>query len=300
MTRHGKNNTASACYTYHERQLDAKTGGYGTVRERLGKDSVKDFDACCLTLQPCRNPVITPDGFIYDKEAILEYMLKKKAEAVKKVREYEKAKRKAAKEMAELAEAEKDSKAAAFIAKQKLVKTSSSMSSTDSTIESVSNMAGDRANKLPSFWAPSETPSSSSCSSSSSSSSSNLLGKKPDANVYCPMSGRILRTKDIYPIIFTPIDEIATGTVNAIKKERYMCPVTHDVLSNSVPCCYLKTSASVVTAECVEKIIRKDMMDPVNGKMLKENDIIYIQRGGTGYSSTNQVEAAISKPSLHA
>lgn len=59
MTRHGRNNTASACYTYHERQRDAKASGYGTLKARLGKESVKDFDACCLTLQPCRNPVIT-------------------------------------------------------------------------------------------------------------------------------------------------------------------------------------------------------------------------------------------------
>lgn len=298
MTRHGKNNTASACYTYHERQKDAKTGGYGTVRERLGKDSVKDFDACCLTLQPCRNPVITPSGYIFDKEAILEYILKKKAEAVKRVKEFEKAKKKSQKEQQELAAARETSRAQAFADKQKLVNASSSETtsthSAGSNIKSVSNMAGDRASKLPSFWVPSEVP------TSSPSSTSNLLGQKPDTNVYCPMSGKVLKTKDLYPIIFTPIDEVATGTANAVKKERYMCPVTHDVLSNSVPCCYLKTSGSVVTAECVEKIIRKDMMDPVNGKKLKESDIIYIQRGGTGYSSTNKVEASISKPSLHA
>jgi len=29
-------------------------------------------------LQPCRDPVITPHGYLYDKEAILEYILKKK------------------------------------------------------------------------------------------------------------------------------------------------------------------------------------------------------------------------------
>lgn len=79
-----------------------------------------------------------------------------------------------------------------------------------------------------------------------------------------------------------------------------MCPVTHDVLGNSVPCTYLKTSKSVVTSECVEKIIRKDMIDPINNKKLKESDLIPLQRGGTGYSSTNQVEAAITKPSIQA
>ena len=34
-------------------------GKYGSQSLRLGKDSVKEFDCCSLTLQPCRNPVIT-------------------------------------------------------------------------------------------------------------------------------------------------------------------------------------------------------------------------------------------------
>lgn len=34
----------------------------------------------------------------------------------------------------------------------------------------------------------------------------------------------------------------------------------------------------MVTLECVEKLIRKDMMDPVTGDKLKEKDIIVLQR----------------------
>ena len=37
-------------------------------------------------------------------------------------------------------------------------------------------------------------------------------------------------------------------------------------------------SGSVVTMECVEKIIKKDMVDPTNGKKLTEKDIIVLQR----------------------
>lgn len=59
MTRHARNCTAGAVYTYNEKKKDAQQSGYGTDSQRLGKDSVKDFDSCSLTLQPCRNPVIT-------------------------------------------------------------------------------------------------------------------------------------------------------------------------------------------------------------------------------------------------
>ena len=59
MTRHARNNTAGAVYSYHERQKDTKTSGYGTQKARMGKDSIKDYDACNLTLQPCRQPMAT-------------------------------------------------------------------------------------------------------------------------------------------------------------------------------------------------------------------------------------------------
>merc|ERR1711973_905437 len=80
MTRHGKNSTANPVYSYHERKKDTKVSGYGTKNERLGKDSIKEFDCCSLTLQPCREPVVTLDGYIYDKEAILECLLHQKTE----------------------------------------------------------------------------------------------------------------------------------------------------------------------------------------------------------------------------
>ena len=41
MTRHGKNCTAGAVYTYHEKKRDTKSSGYGSHSLRLGKDSVK-------------------------------------------------------------------------------------------------------------------------------------------------------------------------------------------------------------------------------------------------------------------
>uniref|UniRef100_A0A8C6L0W5 Nitric oxide synthase interacting protein n=1 Tax=Nothobranchius furzeri TaxID=105023 RepID=A0A8C6L0W5_NOTFU len=66
MTRHGKNCTAGAVYTYHEKKKDTAASGYGTQSIRLGKDAIKDFDCCCLSLQPCQDPVvtITPVSFL--------------------------------------------------------------------------------------------------------------------------------------------------------------------------------------------------------------------------------------------
>lgn len=90
MTRHGKNCTASSVYSYHERQRDARVSGFGTLHERLGADSIKEFDCCCLTLQPCKEPMVSKDGYIFDKEAILEYILQQKKENAEKLKEWEK------------------------------------------------------------------------------------------------------------------------------------------------------------------------------------------------------------------
>ena len=114
MTRHGKNCTAGAVYTYHERKKDAEQSGFGSKNVRLGKDSVKDFDCCCLTLQPCREPVITPDGYLYDKEAILESLLHQKKEMARQTKAFEKAKRREEQEKRELKVAMERSKVESF------------------------------------------------------------------------------------------------------------------------------------------------------------------------------------------
>ncbi|XP_023240710.1 nitric oxide synthase-interacting protein-like [Centruroides sculpturatus] len=368
MTRHAKNCTAGAVYTYHEKQKDTKTCGYGTQKDRIGKDSVKDFDCCCLTLQPCHNPVVTPQGFqellelakaeqaskaetflkdeknftafngksdeaSTSKQSIcnmkngnekvlpsfwipsltpeakkcnlkkpdstiycpmsgkplkikdlipIQFMLIQDSEPKSLIARKQ--------ELLELAKAEQASKAETFLKDEKNFTAFNGKSDEASTSkQSICNMKNGNEKVLPSFWIPSLTPEAKKC---------NL--KKPDSTIYCPMSGKPLKIKDLIPIQFMLIQDSEPKSLIA-RKARYKCAVTHDVLSNSIPCAVLKTSGSVVTVECVEKIIRKEMIDPINGKKLTEKDIIYLQRGGTGYSSTNEsLKAEIKKPVMMA
>ncbi|RWS04083.1 Nitric oxide synthase-interacting protein-like protein [Dinothrombium tinctorium] len=292
MTRHAKNNTASACYSYHERQKDCKNSGYGTQRKRLAKESVKDFDACSLTMQPCRQPVVTPEGYLFDKEAILEYIIHQRAEIARKVREYEKQKRKEEREEEEQQLAEKRLKEESFEKHQTCIlskQPSTSNDAKDADSSSVSNMSGTKDKTLPSFWVPAMTPQ-----------SNKQKVEKPHTTVYCPVSGKPLKAKELIEIHFTPIEKDANDSSIIAKKDRYKCPVTGDILSNSIPCAVLKTSGSVVTMECVEKILRKEMIDPINGKKMMEKDIIQLQRGGTGYASTNELKAELKKPVMQA
>uniref|UniRef100_A0A915KAH7 Uncharacterized protein n=1 Tax=Romanomermis culicivorax TaxID=13658 RepID=A0A915KAH7_ROMCU len=53
----------------------------------------------------------------------------------------------------------------------------------------------------------------------------------------------------------------------------------------------------VVTVDCIENIVKKDWIDPVSNVPISENDIIYLKRAGTGFSSTNEkLEAKLARP----
>ncbi|KAM4643723.1 LOW QUALITY PROTEIN: nitric oxide synthase-interacting protein [Amazona ochrocephala] len=259
---HGKNCTAGAVYTYHEKRKDTAASGYGTQRLRIG-DAVKDFDCCCLSLQPCRDPVVTPDGFLYEREAIVQYLLHRKGELARQRKAYRRQQQK---------EKEKQSPLAAG-------------GSTEGT--GGSGPSG----TLPSFWIPSHPEA-----------GAERL-RKPEGSVRCPMSGRRLRLRDLTPVRFTAVDPGLQRPLLLGRPpgSRYRCAVSGDPLGNATPCAVLRPSGAVVTLDCVERLIRKEMKDPTTGEALSEGDIIVLQRGGTGFAGSGIcLEAQKSRPVMQA
>ncbi|GFQ91209.1 nitric oxide synthase-interacting protein [Trichonephila clavata] len=92
--------------------------------------------------------------------------------------------------------------------------------------------------------------------------------------VKCPVSGGNLRVRDLIDVHFTQVNDLLFPLAN---KVRYMCAVTHEVLENSVPMAVLRTSGNVVTLKCAKKLIKKDKIDPTNGKPLTKEDIIPLE-----------------------
>uniref|UniRef100_A0A671V9V5 Nitric oxide synthase-interacting protein n=1 Tax=Sparus aurata TaxID=8175 RepID=A0A671V9V5_SPAAU len=290
MTRHGKNCTAGAVYTYHEKKKDTAASGYGTQSIRLGKDAIKDFDCCCLSLQPCQDPVVTPDGFLYEKQAILEYILHQKTEIAKKMKAYEKQK-KVQKSNSQLeSKSEERERVERFKTRENSIVSKPinpftsgtclggllhEKGSTDSSGEPSTGAAASSSQSLPSFWIPSLTPE-----------AKPTLIKKPSKAVLCPMSGRPIKMNELITVRFTPLDSSLDRVALLTRQDRYVCAVTRDVLGNSVPCAVLRPSGTVVTQECVEKLIKKDMTDPMTGDKLSDRDIVPLQRGGTGFAAS--------------
>ena len=82
---------------------------------------------------------------------------------------------------------------------------------------SLSNMSGAKAKYLPSFWVPQMTPD-----------SKPKIIPKPVTDIFCPVSGKVLKIKDLIDVKFTlaPNDDDERGKSLISRQVRYMCPVT--------------------------------------------------------------------------
>ena len=141
---------------------------------------------------------------------------------------------------------------------------------------------------LPSFWIPTLTPEATA-----------TRIEKPDNKVYCPMSGKSLKLRNLVAVKFTLAPEEEGSKSLISRSERYICPVTRDTLGNTVPCAVLRPTGDVVSMTCVEKFIKKDWICPITGNKLKSKDIIEMKRSGTGYSSAGtNLEAKVYGPTM--
>merc|ERR1712059_13607 len=200
-------------------------------------------------------------------EAIFSFILEKKEEYNKKMKEYERQKEEEMKEFRDLAAQEEADAKARFEATEKSIVTK---------------------RVLPAFWLPSMAP----------------LAKKsklskPDKTVYCPMSRQPIRVKDLVDVVWTEVRDPDNKASLISRDDRYQCAVTGDTLNNSSHCAVLRPTGHVVTMECIEKIVKKDWQHPLTGQTITEKDVIQVVRGATGFSATNeQLKAESYKPSI--
>jgi nitric oxide synthase-interacting protein len=82
--------------------------------------------------------------------------------------------------------------------------------------------------------------------------------EKPSGKVLNPMNGKPLKFKDLMPVVFTPVDanEASTSRIHSMK-DRYKCPITGDILTNSCRAAYLKTRYYLYII-CLYKILVKE------------------------------------------
>ncbi|GLI59813.1 hypothetical protein VaNZ11_001780 [Volvox africanus] len=277
--RHSKNAgvMGSECLTYAER----KALGFGTVKERLGKDSLGNYDDCCLTLMEAKDPVITPDGHLYSKEAILENLLAQKKAIKRNLQAYETAQQQEQQKELEKKAIEREAALISFDRRNHLgvsegvaarleaaiVKEAEALRNPKESSGAKSVMAikenEDRAKDLKAFWMPSLTP------------EAEVKVEKPDTDTRCPSSGNKLRMKDLVPVRWTLVPEGESG--------KHMDPITKETFTNSSKLVVLTTTGDVFLKETYDKCIKPE--GSYAGKKVRDKDVIELKTGGTGFAA---------------
>ncbi|KAJ3364895.1 hypothetical protein HDU91_002406 [Kappamyces sp. JEL0680] len=143
MTRHSKNANALAVFTYQEKQK--LKGIYGTLNSRVGRDSMKMFDACSLCLATARTPMTCPEGHLYCKECIYNSILAQRKEIDEQTAVVE----------AHNQSVEMQSQSEKRMQEQKKVE---QFIAQESNIVVGQEQGSSKGNKLQAFWLPENTP----------------------------------------------------------------------------------------------------------------------------------------------
>ena len=254
--------------SYHER----KHLGYGTAEERAGSDSVVDYDCCWLTLQPARDPVVTTEGYVYSREAILENLLAQKKAMRREEGRFEEDERRRSSSR-QLQSEEKDAEYVKRFDKSNhapLDATSAATTATGAREASAYEKHLERRTKA--FWLPSEAP------------RAEQTVSKPKQDTLCPASNKRLRLKDLISIRFTPCSgRDAAG--DATETARHMCPISMKTLTRASKLVVLRPTGDVITEEAYKKVVKPDGV--YKGHKITSKDVIAIKNGGSSFAGSH-------------
>ncbi|KAL3627618.1 E3 ubiquitin-protein ligase csu1 [Castilleja foliolosa] len=272
--RHSKNNNDLAFFTYDEK----RKLGYGTQKERLGKDSIKPFDVCCLCLKPFIEPMSCTKGHVYCKECILECLLAQKKDIQRKQTAHVTQQNHEKEEEEEMLAQQKARELDAFDQQNHgaVPQYNDKNHNTDkngfhgANSVKTTSYEEEALRTMKAFWLPSATPD---------------APKKVNAplkDTICPEGNEKLRLKTLFPICFTE-DTGAQKRSTSLDKT-YICPSCKVTLTNTLSLVALNSCGHVFCKKCADKFIAVDKVCLVCDKPCKERNLINLSKGGTGFA----------------
>ncbi|KAG0331460.1 hypothetical protein BG004_001655 [Podila humilis] len=316
MSRHSKNNTARGHFTYAEKQMLE----YGTKKQRLGRDSMRDFDACFLCLQTARDPVCCSEGHLSCKECIYENILAQKQEIDRQAKllaaqeaqaQQEQEHKEALAQQIILSEFEKSHMG--VLSKTESIRgklttaidapVPSSRSTNDKkrpyeldpeelerrskqervdVAKAVEQAEQAKKPVLPSFWVPSLTPS-----------NKRTEFKATKLYTMCTAADKEhkLSLKNLIPVKFETAVEDHDETETDQAKISSICPICRKGFTNTMKLSILKGCGHVYCDSCCQNFIKKDGKCQACGHKAKEKDIISMTGEGSGFSGGGAKEA---------
>ncbi|KAI6096033.1 hypothetical protein EDD16DRAFT_1675415 [Pisolithus croceorrhizus] len=307
MTKHSKNNTASSVFSYAEKQ---KTE-YGTRRQRLGNESMRNFDACSLCLQRARDPVACDQGHLFCKECVYtdlrpyhtstsEKSLRKR-QTEEKERALEAARERVLRDFEQGQLSLSSSVANAATTSESNAKEGIEKLDFDSTtVQTLMREAEEAAPealraKLPDFWLPSLTP-----TYTSKGPPSSLRDVKVQTMCRGGDPSHPINLKSLTPVQFsfvgasnfhsTESTPAANHKGDTDDKQTAICPSCKSNLSNNKVTFLMKQCSHVVCKVCTDSLVRPAKQCIVCDKALDSPDIIELKREGTGFAGGGLAE----------
>lgn len=242
------------------------------------QDSLGNFDDCSLTLQPALDPVCTPDGIIYGKEAIVENLLEQRKAIKRKLAAWEAQNEEERQQATERSKVEAEAQLVAFDRQNHLGASASTVQTLHCAFKEAAEHMHDskvaknvvaihenkeRMKELKSFWHPSQVP------------QAKVKKEKPSSDTVCPASGKKLRLKDLIDLKF---DKVKPGDPG-----RYIDPITKQTFTNSSKLVVLRPLGVVLLEETYNKCIKPE--GKYEGHKIREKDVVHLRSCGTGFAA---------------
>lgn len=265
MTRKSKKSSGHTPLTYYEMNKKFASSQYGTTTARLSTDSQLPFGCCALGLSPAEDPVATPSGHIYSREAIVEYLLTKTLELKKAKENYETY---LSSQQAQQAQTEEHEKEKALVVFENSQKASKKRVREESEKKSKSALA------RTSYWLAEYQP-------------EHITGtpEPPPDRPASPNSGNPLKRKDLRSLI-----------IKRQNNEKVLCALSEKTISTQ-PAVALP-GGHVILKQCYDDLVKPSMIDPFTSKKIKEKKVLTLQKGRSGFASSGPVEAKKYRPTI--
>lgn len=280
--RHSKNNNDLAFFTYDEK----KKLGYGTQRERLGKDSIKPFDSCCLCLKPFIDPLCCQKGHVFCKECIFDCLLSQKKDILRRQaahvaqqrQEKEDEEEKQAQQKAREIEAfDQQNHGAIPQYNDRNHNNEHSGSFHGANSVKTTSFEEEALRTMKAFWLPSATP------------DAPIKVEAPWSTTTCPEGKEKLKLKQLFPIHLTEEEEGKNGGKKKSELERsYICPSCKVTLTNTLALVAVSTCGHVFCKKCGDRFVRSDKVCLVCGRGCKEKCLVELEKGGTGFAGHDE------------
>jgi len=265
MGRKSKQPGGNMPLTAYERTKKFESSQLGTTTVRLSTDAQGKFGDCQLSLSEPTDPVATPSGHIYSREAILEYLLTTTLGLKEARKEYDRHEEEIDKEEVQSVQ-------------RKQAEDIQTFEDTQKATTSSRKRALPKEVPLTGYWLAEHQP---------EYNNGQLRAEPPPDRPPSPFSGNPLRHKDLQPLIIKRRD----GKV--------ICALSEKIISTQPAVALCGPSGGhVILEKMYTQLVEPTMVCPITSKKLKVKHILKLVKGKSGFASSGIVEAKKYRPTI--